>query len=155
MIAKIPRPLRWMLLVPLSIAAAFLVTRLVHLVSGSSGGALAYAAAFLSGLVYVGAALGVAQAVAPSHKKIVITLLGFFILGDLAMAHFVLPPSLIQEMEESPIGVILVALGVGDYENLRGGGLAKIAGALAGGLLTWRMVGWGERSRRDSLVVKL
>ena len=101
LIARIPNKLRWAFFVPVSLGAGFLVGGLIHLLLAGDAGALrepiAYAAAFLSGLAYVWAALHIAHTVAPSHKRIVVTVLGILILGDLSFVHLVLHTNLIPQ----------------------------------------------------------
>ncbi len=141
MIARIPKWLRWILFLPVSLAAGFLVAGLIHLVAAgeanASGGALAYAAAFLSGLGYVWVALYTAHTVAPAHKGVVATVLGILILGDLSVVHLVLPSDLIQTAAEGDLGVILRLLRADDYSGLQNGGVVKVAGALTGLALAW------------------
>ena len=146
MIARIPQWLRWILLLPVSLAAGFLVAGLIGLGTAgevnASGGAVAYAAAFLSGLGYVLAALYTAYAVAPSHKGVVTTVLGILVFGDLSVVYLVLPSDLLQTPATPPaaegvFGMILSLLRADDYSALRNGGVVKLAGALTGLALAW------------------
>ena len=139
--ARISRLLRWIFFLPVSLGAGFLVGGLIHLLAGgeagASSGAVAYASAFLSGLAYVLAALRVAHTVAPSHKRIVVTVLGILILGDLGFVHLILQTDLIQQdamarSGEGGLGVLLGLLRADDYSRLRYGGLVKIGGAVIG-----------------------
>ena len=147
LIARIPNRLRWVLFVPLSLGAAYLVGGLIYLLPAGDAGAsrepIAYAAAFLSGLAYVWAALHIAHTVAPSHKRIVVTVLGILILGDLSVVHLILHTNLIQQAAvpragESGLGLISGLLRADDYSGLANGGLVKIGGALTGCYIAWR-----------------
>ncbi|MHC4611481.1 MAG: hypothetical protein ACYS7M_14160 [Planctomycetota bacterium] len=146
MITRIPKWLRWILFVPVSLAAGFLVAGAIGLVSpggaNAPGGALAYAAAFLSGVGYVWAAVYTAHAVAPSHKAIAAAVLGVLILGDMAFVHLVLPSDVFQTAGSSPpaeggLGVLLRLLRADDYSGLPNGGLLKVGGVLTGLVLVW------------------
>ncbi len=153
-IARIPNGLRWALFIPASLGAGFLVGGLIHLLlagdAGTSGGPVAYAAAFLSGLAYVWAALHIAHTVAPSHKKIVVTVLGILILGDLSFVHFIMQTNLIQqaaapEAGDSGLSLIFGLLRADDYRGLPNGGLVKLGGVLTGGYIAWRKYVRGKR----------
>ena len=144
MIATIPNPVRWILFLPLAIGAGFLVGGLIRLVLFVESGPLAYAATFLSGLAYVLVALHVAHAVAPAHKKLVVIVLGFLILGDMSVVHLLLQGELIPgfsvaQARQRGVGVILGALRVDDYGGLPNAGPVKVGGVLAGCFLAWRM----------------
>ncbi len=145
-IARIPNGLRWALFLPASIGAGFLVAGLIHLPFADDAGAsrvpAAYAAAFLSGLAYVWAALHVAHAVAPSHQRIVVTVLGILILGDMSVVHLILNTNLIQQIAvpesgDSGLSLILGALRTDDYSGLPNGGFVKLGGILAGCYIAW------------------
>ncbi len=144
-IARIPSGLRWILFLPVSLGAAFLVGGLMRLLaSGQTGAPMAYSAAFLSGLAYVWAALYVAHTVAPSHKRIVVAVLGILLLGDLSVAHLILQTDLTPQLaapqaEEGPLGVILGVLRAEDYSGLQNGGFVKVTGALSGCCIAWWM----------------
>ena len=147
MIERISTWLRWILLVPVSLGAGFVVAGLIALLPGGAGassGAFAYAAAFFSGLVYVWAAVYTAHTVAPSRKRIVATVLGLLILGDLIFVLFLLPTDFFAPAEVAPrgeggLGVLLGLLRAEDFSGLPNGGVVKIAGVLAGLGLAWRM----------------
>ena len=145
MIARIPNVLRWILLLPASLGAGFLVGGVIRLLPAGESGAsivVAYAAAFLSGLAYVWFALYVAHTVAPAHKPVVVTVLGILILGDLSFVHLILP-ELIQQAAvppaaESDLALLLGVLRAGDYGGLSHAGLVKIGGVLTGCYMAWR-----------------
>ncbi len=150
LIERIPSLLRWVFFVPASLAAGFLAVGLINLLptrdAGAAGGPIAYAAAFLSGLAYVWAALHITHLVAPSHKRIVIAVLGFFIFGDLSLVHLILPSILnlqagVPEAADDSFRLIFSILGANDYSGLPGGGFVKIGGVVAGLYLIWRKYG--------------
>ena len=158
LIAHIPKALRWILFLPGSLAAGCLVAGLIRLISasgaGASSGPTAYAAAFLSGLVYVWAALHVAHWVAPSHKRIAVLVLGLLILADLGLIHLVLQADLmlqaaVSEDGETPIAVVCGFLRADDYSGLQKGGLVKYAGVLLGGYVVWRKYIRNRRPQPD------
>ena len=137
MIDRLTDWLRWVLLVPGSIGTAFLVASLISFVAR---GVFTYPAAFLSGCAYVFAALYTASRVAPSHRRIVIAVLGVLILGDLTFVHLVLPPDMINAAStDGGLSVLLGLLRADDFRDLRHGGAVKIVGALAGLVLAWRI----------------
>ena len=158
MITRIPKWLRWILFLPVSLAAGFLAAGLIGLVSGgadASGGAPAYAAAFLSGVVYVWAALYTARALAPSPKGIAASVLGLLILGDMAFVHLVLPSSLLQTAATPPpteggLGVLLRLLRADDYTGIPNGGALKVGGVLTGLALLW----WKHSSAKKRLTLR-
>ncbi len=147
LIARIPNKLRWALFAPLSLGAGFLVGGLIHLLlagdASVSRGPIAYAAAFLSGLAYVWAALHIAHTVAPSHKRIVVTVLGILLLGDLSFVHLILHTNLIPQAAAPPAGdsgldLIFGLLRADDYSGLPNGSLVKMGGVLTGCYIAWR-----------------
>ena len=140
--ARIPNWLRWLVLLPVSLGAGFLAAGLIHLLAIGPA-VLSYAAAFLSGVAYVWAALYTAHSVAPTHKRVAVTVLGILILGDLSFLHLVIPTDLLQRT--SDLEVIYVFLRVDDYAGLEHGGVVKIAGAVTGALLAWWKPVRGER----------
>lgn len=146
MITQIPKWLRWILLVPVSLAAGFVLAGLIGLVAAGGvdapSGALAYAAAFLSGIGYIWAALYTAYAVAPSHKGIAAAVLGLLILGDMVFVHLVLPTDLLQTAATPPsaeagLGILLRLLRADDYSGIPNGGVLKVGGVLTGLALAW------------------
>lgn len=140
--------LRWPLLPPVVLAVGYLTGGLIHLiylaVAGSNEGlqtTIGYPAAFLSGLIHVWATLFFVYMIAPAYKKMVVVVIGVFLMGDLAFVHLVLPELMADSsafsVEESGIGIILSALRVGDYDALIYGGFTKLAGALAACYFVW------------------
>lgn len=124
--------LRWPLLPPLSLAAAYLAASAVAL-ADSAGGLMVYAAAFASGVGYVWAALLVAHAVAPFHKRLATTVLGLFVLGDMAVVHLIMPPDLFDAMaSEKGINVLLGLLRMDHYGDVPNGGALLVAGVAVG-----------------------
>lgn len=117
---------RWLALVPASLGAAFL-TGLVFDVFNPNR-----VAAVLSGMVYVAAALTVASAVAPSHRRIAIVVLGTFVLGDLVVAHLVLP-DLTNGASPDGLAALRWVLRIDQYADVAGGGIARVVGAGFGG----------------------
>jgi hypothetical protein len=145
-ITRIPIWLRWIFFVPVSLAAGFLVAGLIGLVASGGmdapRGLAAYAAAFLSGVGYVSAALYTAHAVAPSYKGIAATVLGLLILGDMAFVHLVLPSTLLQTAAPPPpaeggLGVLLLLLRADEFSGIPNGGLLKVGGVATGLVLAW------------------
>ena len=134
---RLPDWLRWVLLVPSSIGTAFLAASLISFVAR---GVFTYPAAFLSGCVYVFAALYTASRVAPSHGRIVIAVLGLLVLGDLTFVHLVMAPDILDAAStDRGLSVLLDLLRADDFRDLRHGGAVKIVGALAGLVLAWRI----------------
>lgn len=106
---------------------------------------MGYIAAFVSGLTYVCAVLYVAYTVVPRYKPIVASVLGIFLLGDLAFVHLVFQPDLFQEATSSGpgaggLGVLLNVLRADDYRSLEYGGVVKLAGALTGLFFAWHIL---------------
>ena len=160
LISHIPNPLRWLLFLPAALGAGFLVGGLIRLLTpgeaDASSGAIAYAAAFLSGLGYVWAALYIAHTVAPTHKRVVVTVLGILILGDLSVAHLILqtgliPQAAVAEAEEGGLGVLLSLLRADEYGSLQQGGVVKIAGVLMGCGIAWWLYVRDPKRSHDSL----
>lgn len=148
-IERVPSWLRWLLFLPASLGTGFLVAGVVAFlhttVTGASSGSVGYIAAFVSGLTYVCAVLYVAYTVVPRYKPIVASVLGIFLLGDLAFVHLVFQPDLFQEATSSGpgaggLGVLLNVLRADDYRSLEYGGVVKLAGALTGLFFAWHIL---------------
>jgi hypothetical protein len=162
-ITLVPKWLRWILFVPVSLAAGFLVAGLISLVAAGGvdapGGSLAYVAAFLSGMGYVLAAVYTAHTVVPSRKGIAATVLGFLILGDMAFIHLVMPSDLFQTAatplpSDGGFGVLLHLLRADDYSGIPNGGVLKVGGVLAGLALAWWRHSSAERRALKSREVE-
>jgi len=139
--------LRWPLLPPLSLGAAYLAAAVIAFVD-SAGGVVAYAAAFVTGVVFLWAALLTAHAVAPSHKRIAVTVLGLFILGDMAFVHLVMPRDFFQTVgSEGGMSWLLGLLRADHYDQLPNGGAVLVVG-VALGLATalWKLRDATKRS---------
>ena len=80
--------------------------------------------------------------VAPSHKRIVVTVLGILLLGDLSFVHLILHTNLIPQAAAPPAGdsgldLIFGLLRADDYSGLPNGSLVKMGGVLTGCYVAW------------------
>lgn len=133
---RIPSWIRWIVFLPISMFATYLVGGLVHLVF-SNGGPIAYVGAFVAGIAYVCVALIVARTIAPSHKNIVCLVLGLFIIGDKVATYLMMNSALFSESfepENSELSVLFQMLRVSDFDDITLGSLVKVAGVVFGGL---------------------
>ena len=140
LLSRLPNWLRWIIVVPLSLGVGFVTAGLVAFVAGGkadpSSGLPAYSAVFVSGLVYIWAALMAAYTLAPSRKRMVAAVLGFLILGDLSFVHLVLrgdvfEATTVAQLEEG-LELILGLLRADDFSELQRGGITRVVGALVG-----------------------
>lgn len=137
MIERMPGWVRWLLIVPASLSAGYLVATALAVIVGPGGGGLIAAwghlIATLSGAAYVVTGVLVAYRLAPRHKRLIPFILGAFILGDLSFIHLVAPDlftnTSLSQGASNPLSPILSVLRVEDYRHLRYGGLARVLGA--------------------------
>ena len=154
-IEQISTPIRWLLLFPISIIVTYLAGWLIHTVTNSGGegwpsNSFSYVGAALAGLAYMGIALVVAYAIAPSFKKTICLVFGIFILGDMIAVHLILHANLLGEnfdVNENDLSMLFALLRATDFENLAYGSLGKIGGAAMAGVGAV----WALRSRKESV----
>lgn len=89
-----PKWLRWILLLPASIIGGFLAGSFVELINSlqaaSARAPILYIAAFLGGLAGYWASFHISYCFAPSHKKVVVIVLGLIaVAGDLSVIHHI------------------------------------------------------------------
>lgn len=129
---------RWLVLVPLSLTVAYLAGALVSGLAGLGDiRGLLYVGALVSGLSYVWAGLTTARCVAPSHRRLVLVILGLAFVGDLAFVNLAMPEDMLTSASTSGIGILLTLLRAGEYADLQAGVVFKLVGAAVGLASVW------------------
>ena len=132
--------IRWLAVVPVSLGAGFALSAapstLLAWVPPSLVGSAGPLAA-LTGAAYVLGTCTAAWLVAPKLRRAMASLLGLFVIGDLAFVHLVAPDLFTTPGAPAadPMAPLLGLLRVADVASVPNGGLWRVAGAGAMGMV--------------------